>query len=95
MSFGQFAVDPAFQRMGIGARLLEIVEELARDMGAAEIALDTSEHATRLLELYHSRGYRVVDTVQWEDTNYRSLVLSKPVSRNTVALLTREELRGP
>ena len=29
---------------------------------------------------YGRRGYRIVESVQWEETNYRSVVLSKPLS---------------
>jgi GNAT superfamily N-acetyltransferase len=77
--FGQFGVDPAFQGRGIGSRLLSIAERMAQEKGAAEIALDTSEHATHLLAFYETRGFRAVEYVQWEVTNYRSVVLSKPL----------------
>ena len=77
--FGQFAVAPEFQGRGIGSRLLDLAERRAREQGFAEIACDTSEKAEALLSYYGRRGYRVVESVQWEDTNYRSAVLSKPL----------------
>ena len=80
--FGQFAVTPELQGQGIGSRLLDLVEERAREQGFAEIACDTSEKADALLSYYGRRGYRVVGSVQWEETNYRSVVLSKPLSRS-------------
>ena len=79
-SFGQFGVDPAHQGLGIGARLMEEVERLARASGAAELACDTAQGATHLIELYQRRGYRVVGTVDWRDTNYISVILSKDLS---------------
>lgn len=75
--FGQFAVLPEFQKLGLGTLLLTASEALARVMGASEIALDTSEHAHHLLRYYENRGYRFVEYVQWEEVNYRSKTLSK------------------
>jgi GNAT superfamily N-acetyltransferase len=77
--FGQFAVAPELQGRGIGSRLLDLAEQRAREQGFTEIACDTSEKADALLAYYGKRGYRVVDSVQWEETNYRSVVLSKPL----------------
>lgn len=37
-NFGQLAVDPALQRRGIGSRLMDLVEEQARAVGARETA---------------------------------------------------------
>jgi GNAT superfamily N-acetyltransferase len=76
-AFGQFAVAPRLQGRGIGSRLLVLVEELARESGAAELALDTSERAAHLISMYERRGYRSAGTVQWDVTNYRSVILSK------------------
>jgi GNAT superfamily N-acetyltransferase len=75
--FGQFAVRPAYQRRGIGSRLIEMVESRAREKGVAELALNTSEHATALISMYSSKGYRFVEYVQWDDVNYRSMIFSK------------------
>lgn len=78
--FGQFAVAPELQGMGVGNRLLDMVESFARDNHASEIALDTAEGATHLIRLYTQRGYRFVEHVQWDVTNYRSVVLSKTLA---------------
>ena len=75
--FGQFAVEPACQRGGVGSQLLDHVEQYARENHAAELALDTSERAASLIAYYARRGYRQVGHVQWRDTNYRSVVMSK------------------
>jgi GNAT superfamily N-acetyltransferase len=75
--FSQFAVRPSYQGLGIGSTLLRLVEERARARGVAELALDTSERAVRLIDLYQSKGYRFVEHVQWSATNYRSVILAK------------------
>ncbi len=62
-TFHQFAVDPAHQGQGIGSRLLEHVEKRSAELGAAELACDTAEGATHLIDMYIKRGYRKVDTV--------------------------------
>lgn len=76
-SFGQFAVEPTLQSNGLGRRLVAQVEERARASGAKEIALDTAEPATHLVEWYGRLGYRFIETTKWSHTNYRSVVLSK------------------
>ncbi len=75
--FGQFAVSPDHQGFGIGSLLMDLVEERAWTTGAQELALDTSDQAEDLIVWYHRRGYRLVGDVDWEVTNYRSVVLSK------------------
>jgi GNAT superfamily N-acetyltransferase len=79
-SFGQFAVRREFQGRGYGAKLMELVENRARDLGARELALDTSEHATELIATYRRRGYDLVSHTQWDVTNYRSVILSRLLS---------------
>lgn len=75
--FTQLAVSPAHQHHGLGGKLIDRVEERAREMGAAQIACDTAQSAKALLEWYTHRGYRIVGTANWETTNYRSYLLSK------------------
>jgi GNAT superfamily N-acetyltransferase len=57
-SFGQFAVHPGYQRKGFGSVLIKRAEACARDWRADELALDTAESATHLIEYYSHRGYR-------------------------------------
>ncbi len=52
-------------------------------MGASQVALVTSEQATDLIAWYGLRGYRHVQEVDWKVTNYRSVVLSKPLELPT------------
>jgi len=76
-SLHQFAIDPNFQSKGLGSQLLAKAENFAMSQGIAELALDTSEHARELINFYLKKGYRKVDTIKWEHTNYSSVVLSK------------------
>lgn len=77
--FGQFAVEPELQSLGIGRTLIETATKLARSQGKKELALDTSEQATHLLEYYQKKGFRFIQYMQWDKVNYRSVVLSKEI----------------
>jgi hypothetical protein len=61
--------------------LLERVEKLAVDLGADELACDTSAHAHRLIDWYTRLGYVRIGTVNWEMVNYPSVVLAKALSQ--------------
>ena len=74
---GQFAVEPALQKHGIGGRLMDAVEDMARTAGARELALDTAEPALHLIDLYGRRGYRFIEYAQWKGKRYRSVIMSK------------------
>ena len=73
----QFAVEPAFQRNGIGTALMDRVEGMARADGATELALSTAEAATHLIAYYTKRGYRIVEHTDATQPNYRSVIMSK------------------
>jgi GNAT superfamily N-acetyltransferase len=79
--FGQFAVRPDFQRRGIGSRLYEHIEAFARSLGVAELALDTAEGALHLRYWYERLGFRFVQFISWDETNYRSVILSKLLNK--------------
>jgi len=81
-SFGQFGVDPDFQRNGIGSRLLDTVEIEAKKQRVPNLALDTAEGASHLIEIYNKRGYEFVGYADWEITNYRSVILNKALSEH-------------
>ncbi len=78
--FGQFGVLPSEQGKGIGTRLMDELEARARAAGATQLALDTAEGASHLIAWYERRGHRFVGYVDWPVTNYRSVVLSKPLA---------------
>lgn len=76
-SFGQFGVDPTFQRFGIGTLLLDAVEAEARRRAVPNLALDTAEGAHHLIEMYNKRGFSFAGYADWDITNYRSVILNK------------------
>ncbi len=78
--FGQFGIEPAFQKCGLGRRMYEHIETTARALGAAHLALDTAEGAAHLIRWYASLGYGFKEYVQWDSTNYRSVILSKSLT---------------
>ncbi len=78
--FGQFGVEPELQRSGLGGILMKLIEDQAQRLGAAEMACDTAEPALHLRRWYEAMGYRFVQFQQWNETNYRSVILSKVLS---------------
>lgn len=82
--FGQFAVEPDLQKSGLGSSMLQFVEDVSRREGGLELALDTSEQATHLIDYYTRRGFRFIEYVKWPSTNYRSVVLSKNLGNGDV-----------
>ncbi len=80
MYFGQFAVHPDYQGYGVAKKLYQIVEDHARQMGATEIALDTAETAHDLIAMYRRWGFEIVDSANWDSTNYVSVIMSKPLT---------------
>jgi len=76
-SFNQFAVEPDLQGQGIGSRMLKHIEKRAIILGARELAFDTAEPAAHLIKYYENRGYRFIEIVDWEMTNYLSVIMSK------------------
>jgi len=77
--FGQFAVHPEFQGHGIAKKLYQTVEDLAKWQGGTEIALDTAEPARDLIDTYQRWGFKIVDTANWDSTNYASVIMAKPL----------------
>ena len=55
------AVNPGFQRRGIGSRLVAFVEQAARQDGFGRVELYTNARMTENLELYPRLGYERFD----------------------------------
>jgi ribosomal protein S18 acetylase RimI-like enzyme len=58
--FGMLAVDPLFQRSGIGWKLREYVEAYCKAQRCKEITLSTGDFRTELLSYYRRAGYKVI-----------------------------------
>jgi len=78
--FGQFAVEPSYQQMGVGSKMMDFIESYAHEKQAKELSLDTSEEAQHLIEYYQKRGYRYIQHHKWDEVNYRSVVMSKKIT---------------
>ncbi|MCH4886237.1 GNAT family N-acetyltransferase [Acidaminobacter sp. JC074] len=75
---GQFAVLPQYQKLGIGSMMMDLAEvEAGQIEGVTEVALDTAETAYHLIKMYEKRGYKYIETVDWDITNYKSIIMSK------------------
>ncbi len=53
------AVNPEFQRQGIGKSLLRDAASRAKDMGFRRIIIGTGDVSTKLLRFYHKEGFEV------------------------------------
>ncbi|HEX4142564.1 MAG TPA: GNAT family N-acetyltransferase [Pirellulales bacterium] len=76
----RFAVAPELQGRGIGSAMLSRAERWAAEKKYSELAVDTAEPATHLIEFYARRGYRTIGQVDWPGKTYRSVVLSKTIA---------------
>ncbi len=79
--FGKFAVEPEYQKLGVGRMLMDFIENHAREMGMKEMALDTSDETTSLINYYKKRGYKFICHHQWKITNFRSVIMSKELKK--------------
>ncbi len=57
------ATDPEWQRSGVGARLLDHAESVARDAGLSRVAVTTTNDNLPALYFYQRRGYRLTAVV--------------------------------
>lgn len=71
-------VDPDHQRRGYGTRMLERLEERARELGFAVLVLDTTARQEGARRLYESFGYGRADRFEWRE--YEVLCYRKELS---------------
>jgi ribosomal protein S18 acetylase RimI-like enzyme len=55
------AVQPAYQRTGIGRRLLHAAIDEGRNAGAQRLYLETNHMLTPAIRLYESLGFKHID----------------------------------
>src|ERR1700680_3979902 len=58
----KMAVEPSYQRAGIGRRLLHAAIEEARNAGAQRLYLETNRVLTPAIRLYESMGFKHLDS---------------------------------
>lgn len=93
-TFSQFAVEPEYQGRGIGSELMALIERRAAATGARELALSTPEPAVWLVLMYERHGYRIVERVNWNETNYTSVVMSKAIPQAAHSSTSAESQNG-
>lgn len=77
------AVYPEFRGQGIGTKLLEAVEEEAKNIGKKRIVLKAETHNTRAINLYQRLGYKVElkpPVLKIRNRVFESFKISKQIS---------------
>jgi GNAT superfamily N-acetyltransferase len=72
------AVLPAAQGRGVGARLLALADQHARDLGLGEVRLYTNEAMTENVAYYIRHGY--TETGRKEQDGFRRVFFRKPIA---------------
>ena len=70
-------VDEAVRGMGVGRRILEVLEQAAREHGAASAVLETNATLTEAIAMYRKAGY--VEVEPFNDEFYADLWFEKPL----------------
>lgn len=73
----QFAIAPKLKGSGLGSIIMDFCEQLANDEKYEAIQLNTAQPATRLVEWYKRRGYKIVAETHLEGKTYDSYVFEK------------------
>lgn len=55
------AVDPEYQRRGLGRQMMEVIEDKILDMGCPKINLQVRTENTSVIEFYNNIGYKTED----------------------------------
>jgi ribosomal protein S18 acetylase RimI-like enzyme len=74
---GKFAVHPELKNQGLGARLIDYVEGIAKSEGYDGLQLDTAKPAEHLVSWYQRLGYRIVGETRYEGKTYESWIFEK------------------
>ena len=80
LSIENVAVAPDHQGMGIGSRLLDIAEDVARTAGLSEIRLFTHVMMTDNIAFYGRRGY--VETHRMAEREFSRVFFTKDLDRS-------------
>ena len=61
----RLCVDPQFQKMGVGTKTMQIIEDMQKKAGIAAIRLDAFSLNPYALHMYEKLGYNRVGKVNW------------------------------
>ena len=76
-SLSQVAVSPDCRKLGLGKRLLNQLETMAREKGYSCLLCDTAATARELVSWYLRQGWQKVSCKSHPSTNYYSIVFRK------------------
>lgn len=85
----QFAVDPLQQGGGVGRKLLQASEALAREQAYRRLAIEIAEPGAGMRAMFRHNGYVQVAQAQRPGRPYRTLILHKTFDRSAL----REQLQ--
>ncbi|GAA4369880.1 bifunctional helix-turn-helix transcriptional regulator/GNAT family N-acetyltransferase [Agromyces bauzanensis] len=71
-------VDESMRGTGVGRRILDALEQAAREHGAASAVLETNETLTQAIAMYRASGY--VEVEPFNDEFYADLWFAKPLA---------------
>ena len=60
-----FYVELAHRSKGVGAAALDLIIDVAKDLGLKEVSLVVLDHNTRVLPLYHRKGFEAESGRSW------------------------------
>ena len=78
MYIAKLWVDESLRGQGVGSRLMEAAEELARSRGCTDVSLDTFDFQAR--PFYEKLGYELFGTLDGYPPGYRQFYLRKRLS---------------
>ncbi|MBX2995907.1 MAG: GNAT family N-acetyltransferase [Bdellovibrionaceae bacterium] len=78
---GQFGIKPELKRLGLGTKMMNMIEFWAQESGYECLQLDTAKPAAHLVDWYLSRGYEIVGETKFEGKTYESWIFEKPLPK--------------
>lgn len=75
----RFGVAIAYQSHGIGAKLLDHIDEIMKEMGISKLYLHTASKLVSLIKFYYGRGFYIDSTTK--DRGYIRALLCKEYSK--------------
>jgi ribosomal protein S18 acetylase RimI-like enzyme len=80
---GQFGILPEYKQMGLGNKIMDMIEFWAQHNGYECLQLDTAKPALKLVEWYQRRGYEIKSETRFEGKTYESWIFQKTFSSPT------------